>query len=485
MAVVAREVVVQPRARRLHAVPIEGFAPRIAPPRPKADMAELRKAAKLVGRKLYAWQDLAGQYMTAKVRGRWLYPEFAVVVARQNGKTGLLVPRIVMGLLRGERIMMTAQDRQLVVRDVFNEVADVMESKFAAAISGRGARRANGQEQITMINGGRFRIVAPTRGGARGPANDLVIVDEVRELDDFDFIAGAKPTLTVSKTPQIIYSSNAGDESSVVLNALRKRAETDPSLGYLEWSAHPDRPTEDRTGWREANPRLADGDKSGDHWASLEREYKANRDQGTDYIFETEHLCRSVPTLLPRLISDVAWQRARNDLAAPVHPVMGIAVDPSGRRASAVMAWMSDGVINLHLLADHTGYPIDLDAVARGQGEEPGLLAIKTKLGIRDVAFDPWTDRELARHFKDPKQIAGADYRSASERFARAVESGQLRHDDRAELTADIAYTVRRETPHGWIAVAASSERATTATLAAIRAVWLATKPSATKPRVL
>lgn len=159
-------------------------------------------------------------------------------------------------------------------------------------------------------------------------------------------------------------------------------------------------------------------------------------------------------------------------------------MDPDGRRASAVLAWVDDGVIYVHLLADHTGYPIDVEAVAKGVDGEPGLIAMQRKYGARDVGFDPWTDRELARHFKEPVQINGMEWRQASERFARAVESGQIRHADRAELTADMSYTVRRETTHGWIAVPASSERPTTASLAAIRAVWLATKPLAVKPRV-
>ena len=71
------------------------------------------------------------------------------------------------------------------------------------------------------------------------------------------------------------------------------------------------------------------------------------------------------------------------------------------------------------------------------------------------------------------------------ERFVRAVESGQLRYDDPDTLlTGDMAYTVRRSTAHGWVATRASDERPTTASLAAIRAVWLATTPAVKKPQV-
>ena len=156
---------------------------------------------------------------------------------------------------------------------------------------------------------------------------------------------------------------------------------------------------------------------------------------------------------------------------------MGIAQDPSGRRASAVIAWVVDGVVSLHVLADVDGYPVDVDKVV----EE--LQPLIRKLGIRQIVFDPWTDRDMARGFKDPKALQSADYEAACEKFVQVVEAGKLRHDS-DELTADMAYTVRRETAHGWMAVRASDQRPTTTSFAAIRAVYLATMPSQPKPQV-
>ena len=152
-----------------------------------------------------------------------------MVVARQNGKTALLRALICMKLLQGRRVMHTAQNREL-PREVFTEVADAFVEHWRADLK-KLPRLANGQERIELRNGGLYRIVAPTRGGARGPANDDVIVDELREFDSFDFIAAARPTLTASRDPQMLYLSNAGDETSVVLNAIRKRAGADLSPG--------------------------------------------------------------------------------------------------------------------------------------------------------------------------------------------------------------------------------------------------------------
>ena len=468
-----------PAASRLHPVPDGGFLPRIAPPRPRSsDIADLRKAARLAGRPLYAWQDLAGQYMTATRRGKWLYPELCLVVARQNGKTGLLLPRIVMGLLRGERIMHTAQDRSL-PRDVFVEVADLMESAYAGELK-RKPRLANGTERIETRNGGLYRIVAPSRGGARGPSNDLVIFDEVREAADHDFVAAAQPTLTVSKSPQMIYLSNAGTETSVVLNALRKRAETDQTLGYVEWSAHPERHIDDRTGWMEANPALAGGLHAKAHWDFLERMHTGYIAAGTPEIFQTEHLCQWVDTELPKVVPDVVWERARAAVGTPIRPSLGIAQDPAGRRVSAALAWQKDGAVHGYLLADIDGYPVDLEKAAEA------VLEPMRRLGVgKRVVFDAWTDREWARYFKDAKPMQGADWEAACGSFARTLDAGEMRVEDPdGRLTLDIAATVRKETAHGWVAVRASDERTNTGALALIRAVWLATMPAPLAPRV-
>jgi hypothetical protein len=69
-------------------------------------------------------------------------------------------------------------------------------------------------------------------------------------------LATLDATLQRDEDPQIIYLSNAGDETSIVLNSLRDRAAEDPRLAYLEWSAAPDRADDDRDGWAEANPAI-------------------------------------------------------------------------------------------------------------------------------------------------------------------------------------------------------------------------------------
>jgi phage terminase large subunit-like protein len=181
--------------------------PRVAPPQPaKSKLAEFEAIAKEAGKPLLPWQSLSARYLTATGPEGWVFREVAIVVARQNGKTELLVPRILMDLRNGKRILHTAQNRTL-PRQVFMRVAWQLDRKEVTYI-----RYANGQEEILMVDGGSYRIVAPQRG-ARGLSADTLIFDELREFEDYDIIGAATPTLTASTDPQTIYLSNAGSDA--------------------------------------------------------------------------------------------------------------------------------------------------------------------------------------------------------------------------------------------------------------------------------
>lgn len=463
--------------------PLGKNQPRMSPPRPvKSELAAFERTASAMGIELMPWQKVAGRYLMARnPDGARPYREIAVVVARQNGKTTLMKPFIIHALRAGKKVMHIAQTREL-PRHMFSVVADALSGEPELFPKRRGKviwpRYGAGQEEIVLENGGTYRLAASRTGGARGWSNDIVVIDELREMESFDIINAAEPTLMMSPDPLMVYLSNAGTEKSQVLNSVRDRADSDPGLAYLEWSADPARDVDDRRGWAQANPALG---RHPSVLPYLESAYTRHKLANTLPTFETEHLCRWVVVEAPSIVSDLAWERAgEQPVPEPYRPVMGIAQDPSGRRASAVIAWVSDDdIVNVHVLADFDGYPVDLKRAAEEVTQQ------MRKLGCRHIAYDAWTDRDWARYFKDPEPMQAAAWEAGCARFARQVESGKLRYSDPDNvLTADMAYTVRRDTPHGWIAVRSSDERATTASLAAIRAVWLATNPTPQPPRV-
>lgn len=474
-----RRAVKAPKAPKL------GHArPRLAPPIPaRSEGPEFSATAADMGITLMPWQETAARYLTAKgPDGRLLYREVAIVVARQNGKTTLMKPHIVRSLRAGKRILHLAQNREL-PRHMFGLIADALSAEEDLFPKRRGRtiwpRYGSGQEEIALENGGWYRIAASSHGSGRGWAADIVIIDELREADDPGVIGMVEPTLMMSSDPQLIELSNAGHSESIVLNAVRERADKDESLAYLEWSASPERDPGDVAGWAEANPALG-------HYPSvmrgLEAAYRKHRLSGTMATFETEHLCRWVVTMQPRLVAEAVWLGARGVLEArPVRPMMGVSMDASGRRASAVTAsQQSDGTIGLRVIADVTGEPIDVDALGAPMRE----LAIR--LGVPTVGFDPLTDTALARHFKDSKGIAGQDFANACATFVRLLDGGKLHWENADQITDDLSWAARR--PYeglsgAWKAVKTREDRPVTALFAAIRAVDLASghKPSAPK----
>ena len=418
----------------------------------------------------FPWERVAYEYITALgPDDRWMWPEQAAIVSRQNGKSLLLVPLIVKRLREGRRIMHTAQNRNL-PRIVFEMVADVMQTHYLGELSAR-PRFTNGQEEIRTRNGGFYRIVAPTRGGARGLSCDDVIVDELREMNDTDFISAAEPALAASGNPQVIYVSNAGTDDSIVLNSLRDRAHDDPKLAYLEWSAAPEREPHDRAGWLEANPSV--GHLPG-LWSYLERKHESYRLAGMMGIFETEHLCRWVHTILPAIIKGETWEELRGEVSPPRRPALGVSLDPNGQRASAVLAWQQDdGRVAVRLIADVTGDPVDVPRFGAD------LKRLATDYHVRDVAFDAATDGELAKYFKKPEAITGAKFTNASSMFVNLAEGRTLVWDGEP-ITPDIEWTGRKthEAPGTWTAVKLSEDHPITAVLATIRAVYKASGPN-------
>lgn len=462
--------------------------PRVAPPVPvRSDIAAFRQTAADLGIPLRPWQEVAATYLMATgPDGYPLFREVAIVVARQNGKTTLGKPFIVHQLREGRRITHLAQVREL-PRKMFGLVAESIDESLFPKRRGKGGkmhtvwpRFGSGSEEILLANGGEYRIAAANRGGARGFTNDKVIIDELREMESTEIMEAAESTILTSPWGQIVYFSNAGTDDSVVLNALRDRADTDPSLAYLEWSADPDLDPSDRAGWAQANPSIGHDPVL---LANLERAYQRHHLGGTMPIFETENLCRWVRTMRPALVTADQWAdcRATEPLPRPRRAHIAVSMDPDGRRASAAVAWLgSGGICYLTMLDDREGSPVRTSIIGKEWRDAAAARSVPK------VGYDPMTDAELAKFFKATKPISGMEFANATSNFVRLVESGHLRWADADAVGADLAWTARKENDEtgSYQAVRANDDRPITASLAAIRAVWLATGLRPARPRI-
>lgn len=449
--------------------------PRLAPPLPaRSRLLELEACAGDLGLTLMEWQRIAGRYMTAiGPNDHWLYRRFAAIVSRQNGKTELIKPRVLLGFKLGRKMLHTAQDRSRPRKSTFEPLVDYFESPANRLAYGvKRIRAANGQEEITCANGGSYTIAAPRSGGARGGTFDDIFIDEAREFTDYGIDAIIRPTVLARPDAQIMYFSNAGHADSVILNDLRSRRDEDRNLAYLEWSAPPELDRTDPAAWASANPAMGttiDLDTLAEFSATMQPE-----------IFDTEHLCRWVRSMLELLVRPDDWRAQEfRAVGRPTRPVMGIKMDIAGSRASAVVAWpLADKRVALELVADVFGDPIDVNVLG------PALVRKAREYGVTTIRYDPFTDADLARQFRRAEKVTGRLYSDASSAFEVRVKGHQfVIQDPSGIIAADLDRTVKHKTSHGtYIAVKATPDEPNTAAEAAIRAAWFASEPTPIEP---
>ncbi|NBS75656.1 MAG: hypothetical protein EBS66_19555, partial [Betaproteobacteria bacterium] len=206
---------------------------------------------------LMPWQKfVADDFLTVDADGNFIRKTICILVARQNAKTTLAYWRILFGLFElGERNIVAMSSNRSMALVTFRQVVAIIENndelrdqvKLNRGVVGR---FANGQESIELKNGASYKVVAATRDGARGLSADVLFVDELREISE-EAMKAAKPVTRARFNSQSIFTSNAGDAYSLVLNDLRERALSypDKSLGWYEYSAPQHCKIDDRKAW--------------------------------------------------------------------------------------------------------------------------------------------------------------------------------------------------------------------------------------------
>lgn len=209
------------------------------------------------------WQQhVLRQSLGERPDGSWASFEVGLVVARQNGKGGVLLARELAGvLLFGEKLIIHSAHEAETARNHMLEWLALIERSPLLRQKVKSTPMGRGSESIEFRNGARIRFRTRTRGGGRGLSGDLVVIDEAFELP-----AAAQsallPTLSARPNPQIWYASSAVDQmvhpNGMVLASLRKRALSDAPgrLTWCEWSALDADDPSDPAVWAEANPAL-------------------------------------------------------------------------------------------------------------------------------------------------------------------------------------------------------------------------------------
>ncbi|QDP44118.1 terminase large subunit [Gordonia phage JuJu] len=217
-----------------------------------------------VGKKAMPWQStMLRAWMRRRPDGLWTHPECVAIIARQNGKTLLVIIRILWGLFlandrQGERIVYSAQ-RWATAEDVYKRVWAIIDARPWLRRRVVAHTCSGGRGYIETDRGARVAFVTRSADLGKGfDEVDLVIYDEAYNLTGVQTDA-LDPTQLASKNAQTIYLSTAVDEDTMpncqVLASIRRRGLAgEEELYFAEWLAPEDMPIDEVSTWEYANP---------------------------------------------------------------------------------------------------------------------------------------------------------------------------------------------------------------------------------------
>lgn len=306
--------------------------------------------------------------------GTYRFRVVLTLVARQNGKSTvkrlLSLWRLYMDGAR--TVLGIAQDLALAREQMGLAKATIFEDPDLLAEWG-GERKVNANEFFWLSDDNlkpgapveahpRYLIRASNKKAGRGLSIDELNIDELREQTDWAAWSAVSKTVMARPYAQIHCLSNAGDDTSVVLNQLRDAALTgrDPLIGLMEWSAPDGCALDDPKAIAQANPGLSFVIQ----WPSIMSAL------GTDppNVYRTEVLCQRVDVLDGPFDLN-AWKlRGDASIKAPTGRNVVAFFDTSEEGHSTLMVGLNEA--NLVRIAVRKAWKSDDDVFA----ELPALL---------------------------------------------------------------------------------------------------------------
>lgn len=374
----------------------------------------------------------------------WLrYRIVLVLVGRQNGKTfvGMLLSLFFLYVLGVGLILGTAQD--------LSQAEEVWELAVLEATGNEDLAReieqifrGKGSKELRLEGFRRYKVATPNRKNTRGKSCDLVLLDELREHQNFDAWGAASKTIKARKSAVVWCMSNAGDGSSVVLKHLRSQAHKaigDPdgiveagaeaedenadetaalgAIGIFEWSAAPGCDIWDRDGWAQANPSLGYGFLD-------ESSIATDAASDTEAVFRTEDLCQWVTAAVEPPFPAGAWEAGtdpRSRIAADSELSWGLDVSADRRRACiAVCGLRADRRWHVEVVARDTGTAWIVDWFRKRAGT-PRYGTMRVALQKNGAPASPFADVLDAIDHVEVVPMAGAELSRSCGGFWDAV----------------------------------------------------------------
>jgi len=407
--------------------------------------------------------------------GRPRFRSLLVLVARQNGKTELLVIlSAYWQFVQRVPLILGTSSKLEYAEESWTKAVKLIEScpDLAELRPPRWTSNTNGKQESWTSEGARYKIAASNADGGRSLTVHRLVLDELRQHYDYTAWDAAVPAMNAVPDAQAWCLSNAGDDRSVVLNDLRDMAlqfvetgEGDPRLGIFEWSAPEDADPEDLAALAQANPNLG---RRIDPDVLLGDARRAVLKGGPVLAgFKTEYMCIRVKTLgAPPPIGEELWLSLADAASETVGDV-ALAVDVApdqGSASIAVYGPRTDGRGHVEVVAMRTGASWVVPALVKLKalhnpvaiglfGAAGALLPSLAKEGIT-----PPADRKRPMR-GDLAMPYASDLAESWGGFLVAANSDDLRHRDQAPLTAAVgnarvkkageAESLDRRTPTG------------------------------------
>lgn len=216
------------------------------------------------GQPCYPWQELVlSRWLAEDEDGELVNRTCGLSLPRQNGKTKLLVDRIVYGILFRKAVGLFTAQEQKTVDTVIRRVQDFFyESPFDEIfnlLTPRFRKKPRNYDFIEFENGARYHFLTRTRVGGLGGTFDELLNDECAEMKD-SHQATLLPTISAARggNPQSIYVGTPPMADSVgeVFARIRKEIMSGGEGAWTEWGVEAMTDKNDIEAWYKSNPSL-------------------------------------------------------------------------------------------------------------------------------------------------------------------------------------------------------------------------------------
>jgi hypothetical protein len=344
----------------------------------------------------------------------------------------------------------------------------------------------NGKHRAILTYRRLWRAVTANSSGGRSLPVDFAWLDELRTHSTWDAYRAIEPTTTVRPCSQLLVTSNAGDNRSIVLRSLRETAmraivtrNTERTrTGFFEWSVPDDVDPRKPEYWHLAQPAL--GLLNEFCMDDLMGKFEA-MEAGDMPGFQTEYLCQWVDSLDPGIIPAQAWADTKDkdserDKANPAY----ICVDVNYHRTRAYIAMAAlraDGKIHAEVLKTPvTGTEWVPAWLAERKANFAGLCVQKTGAPASSMIEDlRAAGLDVVEWGAPVAQLA-----SGAGEFYDGIVNGTIRHRPSAILDRAAASTIARTSGDAWFFSRRNSPVDAAPLVAVAGAVWLLNNPPPT-----